>query len=253
MENNNNKKNLTRTFGIQYYGEGINGSRESLNVEYFENNIKIGIHPEIPSTGRYDYKVGNEIFLREKNVKTLSRLLEKAIKASEAGESFKPIGVPSASNFIQITPGSKVGCPNCSIALEICNDIDPNTMKCQSRAVFGFRNSDMIGDYDFTTGTYEKYAVNSDVVYFLEQLKEASKALTNAYAHVHRKENRFDMDRLISNQLTILNQLGVNPTTSMSSKNSWNNSNKAFNGGGQGQTLSLDEASDILDEIDNLT
>lgn len=247
---NNSKKNLTRTFGIQYYGDGIDGSRVALNVEYFETNVKIGIHPEIQSTGRYDYKVGNEIFLREKNVKTLARLLKKIIQTVEAGNNFKSVAVTSAANLIQISEGSKLGCPNCSIAIEICNDIDPDTMKPGSRAVFGFRNTDIVSEYDASTGAYDRIPIDSDIVYFLEQLQEAAKAFTNAYAHINRKENRFDMDRLISNQLTILNGLGVKPSSSYQSKNFWNNSNSKSSGG---STLSLESSADIMNEIDDLT
>ena len=70
MDNQQTKRALTRSFGVTYYGEDANENK-SLSVEYLENNLKISIHrPSNNGEYRYDYKSGNEIYLREKSAKT---------------------------------------------------------------------------------------------------------------------------------------------------------------------------------------
>lgn len=238
MENNQTKKALLKSFGVTYYGEDSKENK-ALSVEYFENSLKISIHR--PSSGgdyRYDYKSGNEIYLREKAAKTFARYVKKAIEARNENIDFSPKAVSSGSNLIEVSLGKHKNC-NTDICITIYNDIDAETKKCSNESTFGFRNTHIVSDYNPSTGTYTNEPIDADIDYFLEQLIEFSKAATGAYAHINKKEFKFDMDRIISRQLEVCNALGIKQPSINSNKVSWNNSGS----NNEGSVTSLDTES----------
>lgn len=238
MENNQNKKALTRTFSVKYYGEDATESK-ALSVEYLENNLKLTIH-KLANGGeyKYDYKSGNEIYLKEKSAKILARFIKKAIQAKNSeNPEFKPLAVSSAANLIEVSLGSHHNC-NTDICITIYNNIDPETMKCENYAVFGFRDTKVIVDYNYADGTYDSIPIDSDIHYFMDQLNEFAKAGTSAYAHFNKKEFKFDMDRIISRQLNICDKLGIKQESLNSNKVSWNNPNGLLNSNNSDNVLS---------------
>lgn len=247
MENQQTKRALTRSFGVNYYGEDATENK-ALSVEYLENHIKISIHR--PSNGgdyRYDYKSGNEIYLREKSAKTLARILKKAVEArdNDSLDNFTPASVSSSANLIEVSSGKYHNC-NCDICITIYNNIDPETKKCNNYSTFGFRTTSYVSGYNPEDGSYENIPIDADINYFIDQLIEFSKASTGAYAHVNKKEFKFDMDRIISRQLEICDKLGIRNNDINSNKVSWNNNN-----GASSSTNSIaSDTADILADIE---
>lgn len=249
MENQQNKRALTQTFGVTYYGEDSTENK-ALSVDYLENNIKISIHR--PANGgdyKYDYKSGNEIYLKEKAAKTFARFIRKAIEARDNDTDFTPYAVSSASNLIEVSLGKHHNCKT-DICITIYNDIDPESKKCNNFATFGFRNTSAVTNYNASTGSYENVPVDADINYFVDQLLEFSKSACNANAHMNKKNFKFDMDRIISRQLEICGKLGIKLESINSSKVSWNNTNNSSTGG---SVTSIENSADILAEISDLT
>ena len=225
MDNQQSKRALTRSFGVTYYGEDSTENK-ALSVEYLESNIKISIHRQSNNGGqKYDYKSGNEIYLREKSAKTLARLIKLALTARDKNEldNFTPVSVSSSANLIEVSSGKHHNC-NTDICITIYNNIDPDTRKCNNYSTFGFRNNTYVSGYDPNDGTYENVPIDADINYFVDQLLEFSKAATGAYSHINKKDFKFDMDRIISRQLDVCNKLGIRHENINSNKVSWNNS-----------------------------
>lgn len=245
MENQQTKRALTSSFGVTYYGEDSKENK-ALSVNYLESSLKISIHR--PASGgdfRYDYKSGNEIYLREKSAKTLARFIKKAIEARDNQTDFPPVAVSSGNNLIEVSLGKHKGC-NTDICVTIYNDIDAESKKCNNYATFGFRNTSYVAGYNPDDGSYTNEPIDADIDYFYEQLREFSKAASNAHAHMNKKEFKFDMDRIISRQLEVCNALGIKQPNINSSKVNWNNPDSISNS--SGSVASLDAAS-ILDEL----
>lgn len=248
MENQQNRRALTQTFGVTYYGEDSSEDK-ALSVDYLENNIKISIH-RLANGGdyKYDYKSGNEIYLKEKSAKTFARFVKKAIEARNEKKDFTPHGVSSSSNLIEVSLGKHHNCST-DICITIYNNIDPTTKKCSNYATFGFRNTSVVVNYNADEGTYEDEPIDADINYFLDQLVEFSKSSTNAYAHSNKKNFKYDMDRIISRQLEVCSKLGIRHENINSNRVSWNNTN---NSSTEGSVSSYDTV-DILNEISDLS
>ena len=242
------KKQLVRTFGISYYGEDSKTDK-ALSVDYLEASLRIAIHSPAgkDSKTKYDYNSGQEIYLREKGAKALSKILTAAIHERDKGNEIPSLAVSSASSLIEVCAGKKYGV-NTDICIVIHNEIDPETKKSSKSGVFGFRNQNVIKDYNPEEGTYESIAIDSDLQYFLTQINEFVKSSTGAISHNLKKEQKFDMDRIIMRQLDIAKKLGISYESAYQSKKSWDGS--ANNGGGHATMLS--STSDILSELDDL-
>ena len=247
MENQQTKRALTRSFGVNYYGEDSTENK-SLSVEYLESNIKISIHrPSNNGDYRYDYKSGNEIYLREKSAKTLARILKKAVEArdNDTLDTFTPASVSSGANLIEVSSGKHHNC-NTDICITIYNNIDPETKKCSNYSTFGFRHGSYVSGYNPEDGSYENLPIDTDINYFIDQLIEFSKAATGAYSHINKKDFKFDMDRIISRQLEICDKLGIRHDDVNSNRISWNNSSNSSSAGNS----MISDTADILADIE---
>lgn len=247
MENQQTKRALTRSFGVNYYGEDATENK-SLSVEYLESNIKISIHrPSNNGDYRYDYKSGNEIYLREKSAKTLARILKKAVEArdNDTLDTFTPASVSSGANLIEVSSGKHHNC-NTDICITIYNNIDPETKKCSNYSTFGFRHGSYVSGYNPEDGSYENLPIDTDINYFIDQLIEFSKAATGAYSHINKKDFKFDMDRIISRQLEICDKLGIRHDDVNSNRISWNNSSNSSSA----VNSMISDTADILADIE---
>lgn len=242
-------KYLVRTIGNQYYGYGADGDK-ALSVNYLENNISIGIHGLLPTSqqsvgSKYDYKSGNFIFLSGKKCKALSRILNKAKNAFENGEKIGSHSIASAVNLIEVCDGTKFGL-NEGITLVIYNNLNDDKTS-DNFTVFQFRNEDIVTDYDHKTGTYNRSTLDTDVDYFIDNLKEFAKAWCNAQAHFTKKELDFNINRITNRQLQCMEALGIKLDNIRTSKLSWNNSNT-----NQGTTTSVANTEDLLSELEGI-
>lgn len=238
---------LTRTIGNQYYGIGLDGEK-SLSINYLENNLSLGIHSLLPnsqqSTGsKYDYKSGNIIYLTGKKCKALSRFINKAKNALENNEEIKSHSIASATNLIEICDGTKFNLDK-GITIVIYNNIDENK-KTDEFALFQFRNDDIIIDYDHKTGYYTKSTLDTDVDYFIDNLKEFSKAWCNATAHFVKKEFDFNMNRMATRQLQCMEALGIKVESPRTARMDWNSNNNSNNGSVHTTMTSADLISEL--------
>lgn len=241
-------KYLVKTIGNQYYGIGTDGEK-SLSVNYLENNLSIGIHGLLPTSqqtsgAKYDYKSGNIIYLTGKKCKALSRLLNKAKIALEEGKKIGSNCISSADHLIEVCDGKKFKLDE-GITLVIYNHINENKTS-DNFCVFQFRNDDIITDYDVTTGSYGKATLDTDVDFFIDNLKEFSKAWCNAQAHFIKKELDFNMNRMATRQMQCMEALGIKIDTPRSSKLSWNENS----GSGISQNVNTNDLISQLETLD---
>jgi len=250
MNNEQKSKYLVKTIGNQYYGMGLDGEK-SLSIQYLENSLSIGIHgllndgTQSSNVAKYDYKSGNIIYLTGKKCKALSRLLNKAKDALDNGKKIGSNCISSATNLIEVCDGKKFNLTE-GITLVIYNNINENKTS-DNFCVFQFRNDDLITDYDPTTGSYSKSSLDTDVDYFIDNLKEFAKAWCNAQAHFIKKELDFNMNRLASRQMQCMEALGIKIDTPRSSKLSW-----AENNGSNSGTTQNVNTNDLISQLETL-
>ena len=135
---------------------------------------------------------------------------------------------------------------NKGITLVIYNNITENKTT-DTFSVFQFRNADIITGYDYKTGSYDKSTLDTDVDYFIDNLKEFAKAWSNAQAHFIKKELDFNMNRLVSRQMQCMEALGIKLDTPRSSKLSWESGN---DNSGVSQNINTDDLISQLDTLD---
>lgn len=249
---NPNSKKLTSTIGYQYFGIGADKSDKALSVAYLENNISIGIFGLLPVSqqtdrSKFDYSNGHTIYLKGKQAKILSRLVRKAAKNIVEGNSVEPTAVSSAGNLIEVANGTTYGL-NDGLAIAIYTKINPDKTS-DGPAVFQFSNEKLITNYNHKDGSYGEGMIDSDIDYFVDQLVEFAKGITNAKAHCIKKEMSFDMGRFASRQLQCCQALGINLESPYNSKNTWNNNNNYSNhASSSAANVSTD---DLLRELDS--
>ena len=241
---------LIKTLAGQYYGSGVNENK-SLSVQYLENNLCLGIHGLLPvsqqsTNAKYDYKTGHTIYIGGKKAKMLARFITKAMKALENDDKIESNSISSATNLIEICDGTKFGMDK-GITIVIYNNITENKTT-DDYDVFQFRNEDVITDYDFKTGSYGKSTIDADVDYFVDNLKEFSKACTNATAHFTRKEMDFSIRNITSRQLQCMEALGIKIETAYNSRTNWNSSSNDSTG----SVRSTMSSADLINELESL-
>jgi hypothetical protein len=202
---------LVKSIGCQYYGSGVNDNK-ALSVQYLESNMSISIHGTLPVSqqtinSKYDYKTGHDIYLSGKKAKTLARFINKAMKALEAGDDIGSNSIPSATNLIEVSDGTKFGLSK-GITIAIYNNMNENKTT-DDYDVFQFRNDDIIMDYDYKTGSYSKNSIDADVDYFVDNLKEFAKSSCNANAHFTRREMDYNIRQITSRQIQCMEALGI--------------------------------------------
>lgn len=248
MANTNGKK-LTSSIGYQYFGKGADGSDKSLSVSYLENNISIGIFSLLPESqqtdkSRFDYNSGHVIYIKGKQAKMLAKLIKKC----DEDDGFEPKAISSGSNLIEVARGTNYGMDK-GVTIAIYNNINPDKT-CEAPATFQFSHEKIISNYKYENGSYdEAYAVNSDIDYFVDQLLEFAKGITNAAAHCIKKEFSFDINKFTSRQLQCCQALGINFETPQSARNSWNNQQYSNNNHQRASNISTD---DLLNELGGL-
>jgi hypothetical protein len=250
MNGTQNKKSVAATIGTTYYG---NNGRESvaLATRFYGNTMVIGIHPLLPESkqtqnSKYDYKSGIEMYLRPKACKTLARLLKQAVYSRAKGEKIKSKSIPTGSNLIEVCRGEKYGCEEGSIAIVAHKDIDPETKKPAILDIFAFKDDIIISEFDPQEGVYTSEKIDVDVDYLIDQLEDFARGMSNGYIHAMKKENKYDMDRIISNQLLIMNSLGIKNDTAVG-RADWSTS-----GDSDGSVIYSTNTSDLINEINNM-
>jgi hypothetical protein len=257
MEVNNYMANLTKkpmvsSIGLSYYG---NDSQENkaLSVKYLESSICLGVHRPLPQNqqqgnNKYDYKSGNEIYLTGKSAKTMTKIMKEAFKARIDGDKIKSRSIASGINLIEVCDGSKYGCEKGTICIAIFNDITENKTS-NNYGVFCFKEDKIFEDYDRNNGSYNSIPVDGDIEYFIDQLNEFAKFSSNAAGHCIKKEQKFDMDRMITRQIQIMEALGIKVETLNTSRLNWNNNNSSKP---SGSAITTDNTSDLLKELDEI-
>lgn len=253
----NGTKKLVSTIGYQYFGKGADGSDKSLSVAYLENNISIGVFSLLPASqqtdrNKFDYNSGHTIYLRGKQAKTLARLIKKAAKDIINGDSVEPSAISSAENLIEIANGEHYGMSN-GVAIAIYNKISPDKT-CGEPATFLFSNEKLITNYDHKTGSYSEGIIDSDIDYFVDQLTEFAKGITNAKAHCIKKEFDFNMNKFASRQIEMCRALNINLETPRSARNDWNSGSTYKNPlqSGGVQSAANMNTDDLLRDIEGL-
>lgn len=246
--NQQTSQKLISTIGNQFYGSSPEGDK-ALSVSYLENSLSIGIHgtinnPQEPNK-KYDYKSGNIIYLTGKKAKSLARVVNKIKTQIIEKQDVEEIAVNSASNLIEVSDGTKFGMQQ-GVTIAIYNNINEQKIS-ESYAIFQFRNEELISGYDVKSGTYNKSTLDTDVDFFIDSLKEFSKASTNAYAHFTKKEINFNMNGIVNRQRQMMQALGIQIETPASVRNNWNNNNSVG-----GQTRALASSADLINELESL-
>lgn len=239
---------LVKTMAYQCYGSGVTENK-SLSVQYLESNMCVGIHGMLPvsqqtTNAKYDYKTGHIIYLTGKKAKMLARFIVKAMKALETGDSVGSNSIPSATNLIEVSDGTKFGLSK-GITIAIYNNMNENKTT-DDYDVFQFRNDDIIIDYDFKTGSYTKNSMDADVDYFVDSLKEFAKASTNASAHIIRKEMDYNIRQITSRQIQCMEALGIKMESAYTARSNWNSNNST------GTVQSTMSSADLISELENL-
>lgn len=238
------KKALVASNGNQFFGTDGKEDR-CLNIRYLEDNIALSIHglsSDQSSNSKYDYKTGNEIYLKGKNAKSLYRILKNASTALISGDKVKSKSISSGSNMIKVCDGLDYGISQ-GLTIIIYNGIDPDTKLCDKFAIFQFRNDVVIADYNEKTGSYTTEAIDADVDYFLDTLKAFVASSSNAFAHYNKKEFKWSMDGIISRQLRMMEALGIKVETLRNNKPDWNNS------GSSGYKADAVSTEDLVSEL----
>lgn len=240
------KKALVGSNGNQFFGTDGKEDR-CLNVRYLEDNIALSIHglsTDQASNSKYDYKTGNEIYLKGKNAKSLCRLIADTSSKLINGENIKSKSISSGANMIKVCDGLDY-CPSKGLTLVIYNGIDPESKLCDKFAIFQFRNDIVISDYNEKTGTYNTDAIDADVDYFLDTLKAFVKASSNAYSHFNKKEFKWAMDGYTSRQFKLMEAMGIKVETLRSgNKPDWNGGSSSG-----GYKAVIDSADDLVNEL----
>lgn len=257
MANNSNgsSKRLVSTIGYQYFGRGADGSDKSLSVAYLENNISIGIFSMLPASqqtdrSKFDYNSGHTIYLRGKQAKILARVLRKAAKAISEGELLEPRAISSAGNLIEVASGTHYDMPE-GLVIAIYNNINPDKT-AEAPATFMFSNEKLIANYDHKSGSYNDDIIDADVDYFIDQLTEFAKGITNAKAHCIKKEFDYNMNRFATRQLEICRALNINIESPIKSRNDWSggsNYRSQTQSGYNSQHATAISTDDLMNEI----
>lgn len=248
---NQQQRSLVSTIGNQFYGISPEGDK-ALSISYLENNLSIGIHgtlnnPQDP-TKKYDYKSGNIIYLPGKKAKSLARIVTKIRNQIAENSDVEEIAVNASSNLIEVSDGTKFGL-NQGVTIAVYNNINENKIS-EAFAIFQFRNEDVISGYDYKSGTYNKSTLDADVDFFIDALKEFSKASTNAYAHFNKKEFNFNMNGVVNRQKQIMQALGIQAETPASVRGNWNQN--SYNNSSNGSVKSFTTES-LINELDSLS
>lgn len=251
MSTNNERKSVVNTFGEQYYGKDSNENK-ALATRFFGDKMVLGIHRLLPESkqtqsSKYDYKNGTEVFLRPKAAKTLARLLSTAEKCRVSGEEIKVKGLPSGPNVIEVGPGKRYGCNDGTVCIAVYKDIDPETKKTDIVDVFEFKDDVLISNYNNEIGTYDEERINVDIDYLIDQLKDFAKGMSNGSIHASRTANKFDMDRMMSRQLQMMEALGIKNDTATTRTN-WNGNWKS--GSNNTSSTYSQTSSELLSEIE---
>jgi hypothetical protein len=224
-EGNNKKKYVVSTFGEQFYGRDAKENK-ALSTSFYGSCIVVGIHRPLPEgqqgTAKYDYKGGTSVFLTGRSAKTLAKILNRARLKLNAGEPFKSEAIPSGSakdNIIEVADGIKYGCTPGSLALAVYK---VENKKATAMDVFEFKNDPLIVGYD-PSGEYEHSTIDTDAAFFIEQLEDFARGMTNGMVHAQKKENHYTLSKIIERQIQIASALGIKNDTA-TSRTDWNNS-----------------------------
>lgn len=241
---------LVKSIGCQYYGSGVNDNK-ALSVQYLEANINISIHGTLPAaqqtiSAKYDYKTGHDIYLTGKKAKILARFIVKAVKALENNDSIGSNSIPSGTNLIEVSDGTKFGL-NKGITIAIYNNMNENKTT-DDYDVFQFRNDDIITNYDAKTGSYGKSSIDADIDYFVDNLKEFSKFSSNAASHFNRREIDFNIRQITTRQLQCMEALGIKIENAYTARSGWNNNSNESTG----TTRSTMSSADLISELESL-
>ena len=240
---------VVKTDSNSYYGVGPDCDK-ALAVSYYGNNFQLGIHNPLPASqqtvgAKYDYKSGNIAHLTGKKCKALSRLIMKARDSFVSGKDFESAAVQTGSNLVEVSDGTKFGL-EAGITIAIYNNVPENKIS-EEFNVFQFRNDDIVVNYDHTSGTYGKVSLDSDVDFFIENLKEFSKAWSLAGSHFVKKELNYNIRQAAARQLQIMDALGVKIETPRSVRTDWSSG-----GNSSGAVKTTMSSSDLISELEGL-
>jgi len=222
-------------------------------VRFYGGTVVIGMHRPLPidkqiNGGIYDYKSGTEIYLKPKAAKTLARFLTVADSERIKGNEITSHGISSGANMIEIGSGKKYGCKDDSVCIAVYKDIDNTTKKPSSYDVFEFNDDVVLRDYDPEAGTYSSELLNVDIDFLVDQLKDYAKSAGNGAVHNHRVVDKYEIDRFRSNQLEMMNKLGIENKTA-TTRTDWNSPS---GDSGTGSAVYSDSSEELMKEISGL-
>ena len=204
----------------------------ALSVGAWNEMLSLRINPALEPSKQTD----NRVFDYDKSVSTsltlekvgvlLSEIRKVIIPAIEAGED-KTIGITlnGGESMVVVGTGKRLT-GSIKPFLGIYKGINPNTRKPEMAIFYEFKTTQVVEDYDETTGNYSISEVSVELDTFSDILRAFIMNCSNFGTHSYRVVRRFEDEKINA----IAAKLGVAGSNNRQYK-SYNNSQNVFGGG----------------------
>ena len=257
-QNNNKDRNNMNTNSIQFMNkDGFQPS--TLVLGFWNEMLSVKIHPALPKEQQtetrvynYDQNVSTAINV-EKLGLLLDRIESELVPAMEDAAN-KSIGIQVGGNSLLVISTGVAKFNEVRPYIAIHKDLDQDTKKPQVSIYYEFKSQVSIDDYDPETGKYTLSKPSfSEFKVFINSVKEAIKALTNAQAHSTRNVNKYFNEKQTGMFREMASKLGVETQYTGGNRRSYNNNNNFFDqNNNTNQNTNNEFTSSSTDNIDDL-
>lgn len=226
----------------------------TLIVGFWNEMVSLKIHPALPKEKQTDNKVFDyeQVIMTSITLEKISVLIDRIEKdiVPHLENPSKSIfrGVPiGGDSLIGVGVRVEEGDTNtvAKAYLAIFKNLDPSTKKPESGIFYEFKRSYTVDDYDPKTGEFSTtHDIQGELLTFLEILKAARTAMSNATSHSMRTVDKYYKDRILNTLNEVASKLGV--STGGGNYGSYrNNKQDVFSSGGGNKGASKDDLPDF--------
>lgn len=236
--NKDDKKKDLNTRSFQIYSEkGFDPSTLALGF-WNQKYCTAKIHPALEENKRnegsiYDYESNIGVVFEATHALALIEALEKKIiPAVESGSTDDvSVAVPLKGGVDAIEVGNGVKFKGqISPYFAIYKNINKDTKIPEQGIATEFLPAERWNGYDSNKGTFDVSTRCDDLYLFLEYLKSSVEGLSKANAHATRDSLKYIISKLMENQMSIMDKLGIEAKSGGYNRNS--NTPRQIGGGG---------------------
>jgi hypothetical protein len=259
MQFNNEKKKAPQANTFGGFTSRNYETLTALGINMFNEVLSVSICVGKQSGERtdFDWKNGVIAYLQPKNCMTIYKKGTKALSKYEDGGKFEGFGLGLKKGLLEIASAKELkgklknlkGEVNPDdICLVIYTNMDDNK-RTDEYLIHVFNKDKIVKGYSPDHGKYTSEDTNTEFEYFLENMLEFAKAMTNATAHGIKNEGKFQRERFERMIMAFAETIGVDlgkpsqgSDKSVGSGSSWKNNERPT-------TISQRESNHSIPEI----